>query len=108
MDTARVHSRVHDRVDGRVLGRAHSRAMAVYTARARGGVTAVYTYTRPGYKTYRMCNFLTNSCCDYTRKESKVPLLLHHRLWHADAKWQTPAMAVVFKVMHIDAVRQLA
>jgi len=73
MDTARVHSRVRDRVDGRLLGRAHSRVMAVYTARAHGYVTAVYMYTRPIYKTYRICNFLTNSCCDYIRKESKAP-----------------------------------
>jgi len=101
-DTARVHSRVHDLVDGRVLGRARGRVMAVY-----GGATAVCTYTRPIYKPYRICNFLTNSCCDYIRKEGKAPLL-HHRLSHADAKWQTPAMAVVFKVMHSDAVRQLA
>jgi len=66
--TARVHSRVHDRVDARVLGRAYGRVMAVYTARVRGGVSAVYTYTRPIYKTYRICKFLTNSCYDYIRR----------------------------------------
>jgi len=73
MVTARVHSRIQDRVDGRVLGHAHGRIMTVYTARVRGRYTAVYTNTRPIYKTYRICNFLTNSCCVYIRKESKAP-----------------------------------
>jgi len=69
MDTARVpvHRRVHDRVNGHVR--------AVYTALVHGGVTAVYTagytYTRPVYKTYRICNFLTQ-CCDYIRKQSNA------------------------------------
>jgi len=72
MDTSRVHSRVHDRVDGRVMGRAHGRVMAVYAARVHGGVTAVYTYTRPIYKNYSICNFLTDSCCGYIRNESKA------------------------------------
>jgi len=73
MVTARVHSRIQDRVDGLVMGHAHGRVMTVYTARVPGGVTAVYTNTRPIYKTYRICNFLTNSCCGYIRKESKAP-----------------------------------
>ena len=76
-----VHGRVHDphlapkRLCARpVHGRAH-----VYTARTRPWTrpmyTAVCTYKRPVYESYKICNFLTNSC-DCIRKQSKAPYCL--------------------------------
>ena len=43
--------------------------------REHGLYTAVYTHIRPVYETYRICNFLTNSC-DYIRKQSQADYCL--------------------------------
>jgi len=71
METARLHRSVHDRVDGRVQAvyLAVYTAVRMYTDREQSLHTAAYTYTRPAYKAYIICNGLTNSC-DYVRKQS--------------------------------------
>ena len=67
-------------VHGRIYGRTVCTAACTACTRSvhdreQGLYTAVYTYSRPVYETYRICNFLTN-CCDYIRKQIKALLLL--------------------------------